>query len=137
MAKKIDSHNISELITTINSETLDTFFENILSNDIQASIDTIFDIVNSGISVIDILFELISYIKNSYCVIKDDSLKYKIIQIITKYITIFNNSHEDQIEIAFLTNDLLSIIEIEKENNAKYIKKTSYLHEFAIYDINT
>ena len=137
--KNITYENINDLITTINNETLDNYFTNLLSCDLQSAIDSIFKVVESGISVIDILFELIAYMKISRCVIKSDTLKYKIIQIITKYITIFNNTHEDQIEIAFLTNDLISIIETHQDTSYSANADISSLlvHECSVYDINS
>ena len=36
--------------------------------------------------------------------------KYKIIKIICKYISIFHNEHEYNIELAFFTNDLINNI---------------------------
>lgn len=105
----INVDNIYELITSINYDTFNIFFNALLKKDINTAIEIIFKIVNSGISVIDILFELffyIQYVQNNI----DNILKYKIIQTISKYITIFNNSHEDSIEIAFMTNDLFLVI---------------------------
>ena len=36
--------------------------------------------------------------------------KYKIIPYICKYITIFHNIHEDEIELALFTNNLITIL---------------------------
>jgi hypothetical protein len=36
--------------------------------------------------------------------------KYDIVPLICKYITIFHNVHEDNIELALLTNNLLDIL---------------------------
>ena len=39
----------------------------------------------------------------------NESEKYQIIPIICKYITIFHNVHENQIELAFFTKDLCKL----------------------------
>ena len=62
---------------------------------------------SSGISVIDILYELTVYIKNVNNHLNDID-KYEIVTLISKYITIFHEVHEDVIELVFLTNDLVS-----------------------------
>ena len=111
--KPITENNIYELITSINSNTLTAYFEALYILDINGAIKIIYDVIESGISVIDILFEIFYYIQKTKHNM-DEQLKYQIIQIISKYITIFNNSHEDSIEIAFMTNDILSIIKQHK-----------------------
>ena len=40
----------------------------------------------------------------------NDKTKYKIIPVICKYITIFYDVHEDEIELIFLTNNLLALL---------------------------
>ena len=39
----------------------------------------------------------------------DENEKYSIIPIICKYITIFHDIHEDEIELALFTNNIISI----------------------------
>ncbi len=39
-----------------------------------------------------------------------ENIKYKIIKIICKYISIFHNIHEYDIELAFFTNELIKNI---------------------------
>ncbi len=67
----------------------------------------IYNFFDSGYSVIDILDLLFNYIKLSQVVNEND--KYKIIPILCKYIEIFHNIHEDEIELALMTNDLLKL----------------------------
>ena len=64
-------------------------------------------IVNMGYSVIDILDEMVNYIKFN-CQF-EDNIKYKIIKLLCNYINIFNNIHEEPIELIFLTNNLINI----------------------------
>jgi len=66
----------------------------------------ILNLHNDGLSVIDILDNIIYYIKNynnNLC----EKYKFVIIKVVTNYINIFNNLHEDKIELLFLTNNLI------------------------------
>ena len=105
---KIDKNNIYELITSINFKNFNLYIENIKLSKLGEAISILDNISDSGVSVIDILFEFFYYIKNQNTNI-DDIIKYDIIQIISKYIIIFNNVHEDGIELAFFTNDLFCL----------------------------
>lgn len=102
--------NISELITSINFKMFNKYLNFVYELNIQEAVDIIIKISESGISVIDILYEFFIFIKDRKTNISDFD-KYNIIKVISKYMTIFNNLQEDNIELAFFTNDLLSIFE--------------------------
>jgi hypothetical protein len=55
----------------------------------------------------DILDNYFIYLKNTTLLTEEE--KYAIIPYICKYITIFNNVHEDEIELAHFTNNLIQI----------------------------
>jgi replication factor C subunit 2/4 len=74
--------------------------------DLREAINLIFNIYKKGYSVMDILDCYFFFIK-LYEI--DEEIKYRIIKIICKYITIFHNKHEKYIELVFFTNDLLHI----------------------------
>lgn len=105
---KIDKNNIYELITSINFKNFNLYVQHIQNSNLIKAIDILDNISNSGVSVIDILFEFFYFIKNSNTAL-DDMLKYNIIQIISKYIIIFNNLHEDAIELSFFTNEIFNL----------------------------
>ena len=67
----------------------------------------IYKIYDRGYSVMDILDNYFLFIKTTPILSEDE--KYKIIPLICKYITIFNNIHEDEIELGLFTNRLISI----------------------------
>jgi DNA polymerase III delta prime subunit len=98
---------VYQLCTDIKHELFDTFTSFILKKDKINAIKTITAIQQDGYSVIDILEFYFLYLKMSTNY--DDLTKYKIIQILCKYITIFNTIHEDNIELLFLVNDLEKI----------------------------
>jgi replication factor C subunit 2/4 len=68
-------------------------------------INTIYD---RGYSVMDILDNYFMFIK--YTKILNEDEKYLIIKLLCKYITIFYNIHEDEIELALFTNNLIEIL---------------------------
>jgi len=80
----------------------------IKNKNIDNAIKLIYEIYDKGYSVMDILDNYFVFIK-----ITDDlteEQKYNIIPYICKYITIFHNIHEDEIELALFTNNLVQIL---------------------------
>ena len=74
----------------------------------EKSISYIFNIFYKGYSVMDILDSYFYFIKITNII--PEKIKYKIIKIICKYISIFHNTHEYNIELAFFTNELIKNI---------------------------
>jgi DNA polymerase III delta prime subunit len=74
---------------------------------LYGAIELIYSLSNRGYSVMDILDNYFTYLKTTVLLTEDE--KYKIIPYICKYITIFNNVHEDDIELAHFTNNLVNI----------------------------
>ena len=72
--------------------------------DLQSGIKILYDLFESGYSVIDILDYFFHFVKSTNRL--DETTKYKIIPLLCKYITIFHNVHEDVIELALFTNSL-------------------------------
>lgn len=56
----------------------------------------------------DILDNYFLFVKST--IILSETEKYDIIPFICKYITIFHNIHEDEIELSLFTNNLINII---------------------------
>jgi DNA polymerase III delta prime subunit len=80
----------------------------VLNNQLVKAIDLIYDIYDKGYSVIDILDNYFIFIKVTKTL--NEEQKYKIIPYICKYITIFYNIHEDEIELALFTNNLFNAL---------------------------
>lgn len=74
----------------------------------QKSIQIIFKIHDKGYSVLDILDNYFSFIKITK--ILNEKQKFKTIKFICKYIAIFYKIHENKIELAFFTNNLIKNI---------------------------
>jgi DNA polymerase III delta prime subunit len=78
----------------------------LINKDLQNAVTIIYNIYDKGYSVMDILDNYFIFVKNT--AILNEIQKYVILPYICKYITIFYNVHEDEIELALFTNNLIS-----------------------------
>ena len=74
---------------------------------LREAIKILHELIKRGYSVMDILDNYFIYIKSSTIVTEEE--KYEIIPYICKYISIFNNIHEDDIELYHFTNNLIQL----------------------------
>jgi replication factor C subunit 2/4 len=79
----------------------------LVEKNLESASNTILDIYKKGYSVIDIFDTYFNFIKLSKDI--NEELKYKIIKIILKYISLFYTLHENDIELIFFTNDLFNL----------------------------
>ena len=112
--KKITQGMLNEISTDIDYKIFENYTKLITDKNIETQnlrlnkgIKILYTIYDSGYSIIDILDNYFSYIKN-IDIIKDDD-KYIIIKYICKYITIFYELHECKIELALFTNNLIQM----------------------------
>ena len=104
----INSYIINNVCTNISFDTFDKLTNNmIIEKNLNKSLTTIYEIYNNGYSIMDILDTYFFYIKNTNKL--GDEIKYKIIKIICKYITIINDLHEHEIELALFVNNIIMI----------------------------
>lgn len=78
---------------------------------LSEAIKLIYSIYYFGYSVIDILDNYFLFLKIT--TLFDDNTKFLVIKLLSKYITIFYNIHEDEIELALFTNNLIQILSNE------------------------
>lgn len=78
----------------------------ILQNNMIKAIQIINELYQKGYSVMDILDNYFSFVKSTNILSEDQ--KYIIIPYICKYIAIFHNIHEDEIELSLFTNNLIN-----------------------------
>jgi DNA polymerase III delta prime subunit len=97
-----------KLCSNISFITFEDYTNLIKNKKINESIKLIYEIYDKGYSVMDILDNYFLFVKNTD--ILDETEKYNVIPIICKYITIFHNIHEDEIELALFTNNLITIL---------------------------
>ena len=92
------------LCSNISFQIFESYTNHVKSGELNPAIKLIYDIYDKGYSVMDILDNYFIFIKSTD-ILSDDE-KYKTIQYICKYITIFHDIHEDEIELALFTNNL-------------------------------
>ena len=91
--------------TNISFHSFKEYIELIKSGNLNDAIKLFYNIYDKGYSVMDILDNFFLFVKVTTILTEDE--KYKIFPLICKYITIFYNIHEDQIELALFTNNLI------------------------------
>jgi DNA polymerase III delta prime subunit len=97
-----------KLCSNISFITFEDYTNLIKNKKLNEAIQLIYEIYDKGYSVMDILDNYFLFVKNTD--ILDETEKYNVIPIICKYITIFHNIHEDEIELALFTNNLIAIL---------------------------
>jgi replication factor C subunit 2/4 len=105
-----------ELATNVCTSISFTVFENytmhIKNKNLTNAVNILYDLYDKGYSVMDILDSYFLFVKSTVNLNEDD--KYKIIPYICKYITVFHNIHEDEIELSLFTNNLIQDMSLTK-----------------------
>ena len=78
-----------------------------VDKNLPKAIEMMYKLVDKGYSVMDILDNYFLFIKTTAILSEDE--KYSIIKYICKYITIFYNIHDDEIELALFTNNIIKM----------------------------
>jgi DNA polymerase III delta prime subunit len=105
--EKITYELAVQLCTNISFLTFEEYNILLRNNKLDEAIKLIYQIYDKGYSVMDILDSYFLFIKNTKNITEEQ--KYHIIPFICKYITIFHNIHEDEIELALFTNNLIKL----------------------------
>jgi DNA polymerase III delta prime subunit len=108
LGEKITLELAVKLCSNISFYTLEDYTNLIKENKLEDALKLIYDLYDRGYSVMDILDNYFVFIKHSNALDEDE--KYKVIPYICKYITVFHNIHEDEIELALFTNNLINIL---------------------------
>ena len=99
-----DSYN---LCTNISYNNLIEYTNYCKELKLKEAINSIINIYNNGYSVMDILDTYFTFVKAT-TIIKEET-KYLIFKLLCNYISNFYMIHEDEIELIFLTNNLIKI----------------------------
>lgn len=103
------THSLAvKLCSNISFITFEEYTNLLKNNKLKEAIILIYEIYDKGYSVMDILDNYFLFIKNTNIISEDQ--KYNIIPFICKYISIFHNIHEDEIELSLFTNNLLNLL---------------------------
>jgi DNA polymerase III delta prime subunit len=110
--KLINNHVTLELATNVCTNisffSFQKYTEFIKNFQLDKAIQLFYDLYDKGYSVIDILDNYFLFVKITDILTEEQ--KYNIIPFICKYITIFRNIHEDEIELALFSNNLYNIL---------------------------
>ena len=105
---KID-YSIDYINNNILVKDLRDFYKHCIDKDRDSAYNKLISIYEDGYSTIDIIEYMYTNLKfnNDF---KND-IKYKIIQILSKYLVTINNTNEDELIIYYITNDIIDIID--------------------------
>ena len=104
----INERKVKEICTNISFYEFEKYTEEwYINKDLKFSIQIINSIYKKGYSVMDILDSYFTFIKITTLI--DENIKYKIIKLILKYIALFHTLHENEIELALFTNELVKL----------------------------
>ena len=107
--EKITINKAKEICTNISYFDLQKYTKEWFTNkSLKNSVKIIYNIFEKGYSVMDILDSYFQFIKITSILNEDE--KYKTISIICRYISLFHTLHENEIELTFITNDLINNI---------------------------
>ena len=106
--QKITYNLAVQLCSNISFLIFEEYTKFMLQKDLKQAIHLITELYDKGYSVMDILDNYFVFVKSS--IIINEEQKFKIIPCICKYITIFHNIHDDEIELALFTNNLVNIL---------------------------
>ena len=106
---KIDKEICMKLCSELNSQIFEDYFNLIRNNLLHPAIQLIYQIYDTGYSVVDIYDYLFSFVKSTNVLREDE--KYLLIPLFCSYITIFHRVHEDPIELAIFTNNVYIVLQ--------------------------
>jgi replication factor C subunit 2/4 len=106
--KTINLELAANVCTNISFITFEDYTSFLKNGELNNAVKLLYNIYDKGYSVMDILDNYFLFIKTTSSI--SESQKYDVIPLICKYITIFHNIHEDEIELALFSNNLFSIL---------------------------
>ena len=101
------------IYTNICVKDFEQFTASLITGDLANALRLLYDMHEHGYSVIDIFENYFAFIKSTDDGLLDEMQKYKLISLLCKYITVFYNVHEDEIELALFTNNAICTLQIQ------------------------
>jgi DNA polymerase III delta prime subunit len=105
--ESININICKEICSTISFHLFEKYLTHLKHKNLHDAIYLLNHIHNQGYSVIDILDYFFFFVKHTDLI--NEKLKYQIIPYLCKYITVFHTIHEDQIELALFTNNIMKL----------------------------
>jgi DNA polymerase III gamma/tau subunit len=103
----IDLAIAKQLCTNISFHIFEEYTTSLTNKDLHTCTRILYSLYDQGYSVMDILDNYFLFVKSTPLIAETN--KYKITKILCKYMTIFHNIHEDEIELALFTNNLIEL----------------------------
>lgn len=103
----VDLSVVKMLCTNISFHIFEEYTRSLTEKKLENCIKILYALYDQGYSVMDILDNYFLFIKTTPLI--NETNKYKITKILCKYMTIFHNIHEDEIELALFTNNLIEL----------------------------
>jgi len=103
----VDLSIVKLLCTNISFHIFEDYTRSLTEKKLENCIKILYALYDQGYSVMDILDNYFLFIKTTPLI--NETNKYKITKILCKYMTIFHNIHEDEIELALFTNNLIEL----------------------------
>lgn len=99
---------VSKVCTNISFTVFDMYTNAVIQSNLNGAVHILYDLFDKGYSVMDIYDNYFLFVKvtDMLC----ETQKYEIIKLLCKYITIFHNIHEDEIELALFTNNMVKLL---------------------------
>ena len=98
----------NKICTNINFTILDNYTTLVINKNLADANDILYDLYDKGYSVIDIYDNYFLYVKTTNLLTETN--KYEIIKLLCKYITIFHNIHEDELELSLFPNNVIQLL---------------------------
>jgi DNA polymerase III delta prime subunit len=104
-SEELSVEDCKSICATISFQQFEKYICLLKSNKLVEAVHLLYEIHDYGYSVIDILDYFFTFIKTTDLLSEDE--KYQTVPVLCKYITVFHNIHEDVIELALLSGELL------------------------------
>ena len=98
----------TNVCSNISLSTFEDYTQLLKDEKLEDAIHLLYGIYDKGYSVMDILDNYFVFVKITKMLSEEQ--KYNIIPFICKYITVFHNIHEDEIELALFSNNLQQVV---------------------------
>jgi len=98
----------TSICTNISFLTFEEYTTLLKNGNLPNAVKLLYNIYDKGYSVMDILDNYFLFVKITNLL--SETQKYDVIPLICKYITVFHNIHEDEIELALFSNNLFAIL---------------------------
>jgi replication factor C subunit 2/4 len=105
----IDIELAKKVCTNISFCSFQDYTEFLKKGELDEAIKLLYSIYDKGYSVMDILDNYFLFVKTTDIINEEN--KYQLIPFICKYISVFHNIHEDEIELALFTNNIINLFE--------------------------